>query len=325
MVGRKHEISPFRRGAESAFTLAELLVVAGIIALLIAITLPALQVARKQAMKASCGVHMQQLGLALQQGHTEFGYYPYADDNGYPIRYTWIDVLIQRRLLPGGSDSNTARGRGHMRAGYCPSDLGPDPLNAARYPELIYPPTRTQGGIDYSYGIGLPLATGGWNASAVPDETGRIRRFRDYERNVSNRVLAADSYASGLYNLSGSAIASGAWNDPTQYDNTVAWGRHSLNWTEPAAANVLFQDGHVHAPRYAAFQANPINTATVFVWQPGESVFVNPNDADPLHPGYYYPSVQPPSFSSHPAGNLFPDELHPQWYTANLRWTVVAK
>ena len=315
-----------RRSGQPGFSLAELLVVVGIVSLLIATILPSLQLARQQALQTKCSAQLQQLGRALESTRSEFGFYPLWDDGGDPIRYTWIDLLTQRNLLGPSRDASRpeqTRRRAVEQLGYCPADRRPDPLNAARHNDLIYPPTRAQGGVDYSYGIGVPLSAGGWAWQPGQSSNGKLqpRRFPDHDRHTAGRVLAGDAYAPAIYNLSGAALSTGVWNAPTQFDNTVAWGRHRALSPGHARANLLFQDGHVSTIRYAAAQPNPLNTTQAFLWYPGEPLNVGPHDR---YEGNWYPCQPPPSTQSDSPGNVFPAELTPLWYTQTHRWTLIA-
>jgi len=83
------KVSSGQRG----FTLVELLVVVGIIAVLISLLLPALNKARQSATQAACLSNLRQVGQALMMYSDQNGGYLPTGINAYPGEMNWVDSL----------------------------------------------------------------------------------------------------------------------------------------------------------------------------------------------------------------------------------------
>jgi prepilin-type N-terminal cleavage/methylation domain-containing protein/prepilin-type processing-associated H-X9-DG protein len=117
------ELPAVSRGKRAAFTLVELLVVIGIIAVLVGLLLPALNAAREQAKTAQCLSNMRQIGIAQQD-------YAVAS-HGYalPAGYTstceyWPTILVNTGLIDApGVPSITSRPSNAASVFFCPNGI----------------------------------------------------------------------------------------------------------------------------------------------------------------------------------------------------------
>src|SRR5438874_7628978 len=123
------------------FTLVELLVVIGIIAVLIAVLLPALRKARDAANRTACMSNMRQIMTgAIMYSNESKGYLPFANWRSkevpptatYPYQpgwlYTWAAFAGQQQAITANEDGvKTGLLYKYLKSTkvyHCPSDIG---------------------------------------------------------------------------------------------------------------------------------------------------------------------------------------------------------
>ena len=192
---------------KKTFTLLELLVVIGIIALLAGLLLPVLASARGKAVSLKCLGNQKQIGFALNMYLNTFEYTPTVKYTGQEIRY--VDLLAEYLIH---KDNPVFR---------CPADRSINPISAAD-------------SVHVSYGVNTfkspALATSFWYS--VPAL--RIRK-------PSEALWLADALETSAGNCSLSLCGAYTANPTSGYGKYISC-RHQERKRQ---FNALFVDGHV--------------------------------------------------------------------------------
>lgn len=265
-----NRIQPARRltGAPSrfrtdrrAFTLVELLVVIGIIAILISVLLPTLAGARRSANSVKCLASLKEIGNAFSMYSLENkGYYPAVRDTQLPAPVTerrWTD-LIAKYISKSGKDFKDQSDIGKIRVNSvlwgCPEwtrsyDYVPSTNN--------YASVNVYNGYGMQYNPGYPdqntLANNAYRSA--PTRAGYLKAAF-WGRKGAERLLIADSALDFIQLPPGGFVATSVKLQP--YDPAPAYSsddftidsRHMKPGTAKQAAlrmktiNALFCDGH---------------------------------------------------------------------------------
>ncbi|MDG3007277.1 DUF1559 family PulG-like putative transporter [Paludisphaera mucosa] len=116
-----------------AFTLIEAVVVISILAILVALLIPAVSAARESARRAQCTNNLRQTGIAINSHLTQKNYYP-REENAYSAfvfmlpfleqtsLFNSINVSMPRSLYTGPGDANFTSFSTRLSLFCCPSD-----------------------------------------------------------------------------------------------------------------------------------------------------------------------------------------------------------
>jgi prepilin-type N-terminal cleavage/methylation domain-containing protein/prepilin-type processing-associated H-X9-DG protein len=259
-----------RPHSNRAFTLVELLVVIGIIAVLISILLPVIGRAREQARGVQCMSNLRQLGTAaLLYTHDNkgillpFGYTSGVNDN----LNIWPVILVSGGYLPKTGITALNDGRvAYNTAFFCPSARFDQPaLGLDLYPTSIADPRAARGFrvagshplpahvvVDCTYGQNA--TTGGFDVNKIP-----VRRYPG----STTSGQWTDRRMTKITQVRRAAET--AWMFDGQYGNLMVNvfrlnGRHD----NARATNILMFDGSAHkfARKALPSEAAPFAQAT---------------------------------------------------------------